>query len=217
MNSVCEENTTWSVECQSVQVGWKDFDLQLASVDDIDSLSTLTLTSDKFTYTPSNEQTSSVTGTFQDESSNSQATFDSDVTGYTLSADSDQVTFNSSKSITGLGNQTTVTLVRKNSSEYKQIKSKIEAQAESSSSSSTAGSSSSTTASKAKDKISSAVSGIKDKIESNSSSSEESSSDFPNESSSSESTTSDGETSDGTSFLDQIKNQIQGWLSEVGN
>ena len=38
MNPVCEENTTWSVECQSVQVGWKDFDLQLASVDDIDIL-----------------------------------------------------------------------------------------------------------------------------------------------------------------------------------
>ncbi|WP_054725746.1 hypothetical protein [Paucilactobacillus hokkaidonensis] len=90
---------------------------------DIDNLSTLTLKNGKYTYTPNGTQSNATTGTFSDDSNNSQATFDSDTASYTLSADNDQVTFtNSSGTIAGLGNSSTVTFVRSNSTEYKQIK-----------------------------------------------------------------------------------------------
>lgn len=183
-----------------------------ASTTDIDTLSTLTLKHGKYTYTPSNVQTSATTGTFKDDSSNNQVTLDDDTISYTLSADNDQVTFTSSSgTISGLGGQSSVTFVRTNSSEYKRIKEAIADQNESSASSSSSAAESSS------NKLSSAISGLKDKVTGNSSSSDSASTDSSStstESSSAESATEDSSTQ--TNVWDKIQNQIQSWLNGVG-
>lgn len=185
-----------------------------ASTTDIDTLSTLTLKHGKYTYTPSNVQTSATTGKFKDDSSNNQVTLDDDTISYTLSADNDQVTFTSSSgTISGLGGQSSVTFVRTNSSEYKRIKEAIADQNESSASSA----SSSSAAESSSNKLSSAISGLKDKVTGNSSSSDSASTDSSStstESSSAESATEDSSTQ--TNVWDKIQNQIQSWLNGVG-
>lgn len=184
------------------------------SVTDIDDLSTLTIKSGKYTYTANNDSNNATTGTFDDNSSDGQAVFDSDTTNYTLTADNDQVTFTASgSSINGLGSST-VTFVRVNSSEYRQIKAKIKEQNKAN----TASSSSDTTSesSSTSNKIGNTINSIKDKVTNSSSSDTTSESSSEDSSSASSSSDTDTTVDDNSNTIDNIKNQIQDWINKLG-
>ncbi|MFD0897730.1 hypothetical protein [Loigolactobacillus binensis] len=195
-----------------------------SAVTDITKLSTLTIKNGQYTYTPNDEQSSATTGTFSDNAASDQATFDSNSASYTLTADNDQVTFTTNGSIPGLGRNTTITFVRYNSSEYQEIKTKItsasESRAAAASSASVASSTSAAAESSAatdssSNKLSNALSSIKEKITSNSSTADTSSAESAASSSTAESTATD-DSSTGTSVFNNIEDQVRSWLSGLG-
>ncbi|MFC6170798.1 hypothetical protein [Loigolactobacillus jiayinensis] len=201
---------------------------------DIADLNTLTIKNDKYTYTRNGDLSNSATGAFNDDGNN-QANLETETVNYSLSADNDQLTFTSvSGGISRLDNHATVTFVRVNSTAYKQIKAKITAQNEAASASSASQASSESSASSERaasstdsaaatssssNKISSAIAGIKDKITTNSSSSEvDSSSDSSTDAASSATDTAPTDNSNSaTDIWNQVQNQVQSWFNDLSN
>lgn len=73
----------WIGSRSSLSGSWVEIDnasgSTYSSATDIDQLSTLTIKSGKYTYTPNNDSSSATTGTFDDKGSDEQATFDSEI------------------------------------------------------------------------------------------------------------------------------------------